>query len=59
MSVPEYRGPLAPGDAIAMRANPTVVTRLTGADPAAIGASRAVLRSTFARGGLIRAAALR
>jgi hypothetical protein len=36
LSVPEYRGPLAPGDAIAMRANPTVVARLTGADPAAI-----------------------
>jgi hypothetical protein len=38
LSVPEYRGPLAPGDAIAMRANPTVVARLTGADPAAIRA---------------------
>ncbi len=36
LSIPEYRGPLAPGDAIAMRANPTVVARLTGADPAAI-----------------------
>jgi hypothetical protein len=36
LSVPEFRGPLAPGDAIAMRANPTVVARLTGADPAAI-----------------------
>ncbi|HEX7255246.1 MAG TPA: hypothetical protein VF236_04900 [Gaiellaceae bacterium] len=36
MSVPEFRGPLAPGDAIAMRANPTVVARLTGADPGAI-----------------------
>ena len=36
LSVPEYRGPLAPGDAIAMRANPTVVARLTGADPAAV-----------------------
>ncbi|HEY7706879.1 MAG TPA: hypothetical protein VH968_06915 [Gaiellaceae bacterium] len=36
MSVPEYRGPLAPGDAIAMRANPTVIARLTGADPGAI-----------------------
>jgi hypothetical protein len=36
LSVPEYRGPLAPGDAIAMRANPTVVSRLTGADAAAI-----------------------
>jgi hypothetical protein len=36
LSVPEYRGPLAPGDAIAMRANPTVVARLTGADPASV-----------------------
>ena len=36
MSVPEFRGPLAPGDAIAMRANPTVIGRLTGADPGAI-----------------------
>ncbi len=36
MSVPEYRGPLAPGDAIAMRANPTVIARLTGSDPASI-----------------------
>jgi len=36
LSVPEYRGPLAPGDAIAMRSNPTVVGRLTGADPAAV-----------------------
>lgn len=34
LSVPEYRGPLAPGDAIAMRANPTVVSRLTGAEAA-------------------------
>jgi hypothetical protein len=36
LSVPEFRGPLAPGDAIAMRANPTVIARLTGADPSAI-----------------------
>jgi hypothetical protein len=36
MSVPDFRGPLAPGDAIAMRANPTVIGRLTGADPGAI-----------------------
>jgi hypothetical protein len=36
LSVPEFRGPLAPGDAIAMRANPTVIARLTGADAAAI-----------------------
>ena len=32
-SVPEYRGPLPPGDVIALGANPTVVARLTGADP--------------------------
>jgi hypothetical protein len=36
LSVPQYRGPLAPGDAIAMRANPTVIARLTGAEPGAI-----------------------
>ena len=36
VSVPEFRGPLPPGDAIALRANPTVVARLTGADPAAV-----------------------
>jgi ribosomal protein S18 acetylase RimI-like enzyme len=33
MSVPEYYKPLPPGDAIALGANPTVVARLTGADP--------------------------
>jgi len=32
-SVPEYYGPLPPGDVIALGANPTVVHRLTGADP--------------------------
>jgi hypothetical protein len=31
-SVPEFRGPLPPGDVIALGANPTVVARLTGAD---------------------------
>jgi hypothetical protein len=36
LSVPEFRGALPPGDAIALRANPTVVARLTGADPASI-----------------------
>src|SRR5207237_10321037 len=30
---PEYYKPLPPGDAIALGANPTVVARLTGADP--------------------------
>jgi hypothetical protein len=33
LSVPEYYGPLAPGDVIALGANPTVASRLTGADP--------------------------
>jgi len=33
LSVPEYFGQLPPGDVIALGANPTVVARLTGADP--------------------------
>ncbi len=33
LSVPEYYGPLPPGDVFAMGANATVVARLTGADP--------------------------
>jgi GNAT superfamily N-acetyltransferase len=41
-SVPEYHGPLPPGDVIALGANPTVVARLTGADPARV---REVARS--------------
>lgn len=32
-SVPEFHGPLPPGDVIGLGANPTVVARLTGADP--------------------------
>lgn len=36
LSVPEHYGPLPPGDAIALAANPRVVARLTGADPATI-----------------------
>lgn len=32
LSVPEYHGPLPPGEVIAMGANPRVVSRLTGAD---------------------------
>ena len=32
-SLPEYHGPLPPGDVVALGANPTVVHRLTGADP--------------------------
>lgn len=33
LSVPEFYGPLPPGDVLALGANPTVVARLTGADP--------------------------
>ena len=36
LSVPEYYGALPPGDAIALRANPTLLGRLTGAKPAEI-----------------------
>ena len=36
LSVQEYYGPLPPGDVIALAANPTVVARLTGADPRAV-----------------------
>ena len=32
-SVPEYHGPLPPGEVIALRANPVVVERYTGATP--------------------------
>src|SRR5918992_767141 len=32
-SVPGFHGPVAPGDAVALAANPTVVARLTGAAP--------------------------
>ncbi len=41
-SLPEYHGPLPPGDVIALGANPTVVHRLTGADPDRV---RAVART--------------
>jgi ribosomal protein S18 acetylase RimI-like enzyme len=36
LSVPEYHGPLPPGDVIGLQANPTVVHRLTGAEPDAV-----------------------
>jgi GNAT superfamily N-acetyltransferase len=38
LSVPEYYGTLPPGDVIGLAANPTVLARLTGADPAAVKA---------------------
>ena len=41
VSVPSLRN-VAPGDAIALRANPTVLSRLTGADP---GRIRSVART--------------
>lgn len=36
LSVPEFHGELPPGDVIALGANPTVVARLTNADPARV-----------------------
>ena len=36
LSVPEYHGPLPPGDVIGLGANPTVVARLTGAEAASV-----------------------
>jgi len=39
LSVPEHYGPLPPGDAIALAANPRVVARLTGAEPATVRAA--------------------
>ncbi len=38
LSVPEFYGQLAPGDVIGLAANPTVLGRLTGADPQMIKA---------------------
>jgi ribosomal protein S18 acetylase RimI-like enzyme len=42
LSVPDYYRPLPPGDALALRANPTVIARLTGAEPSRV---RAVART--------------
>jgi hypothetical protein len=49
LSVPEYYGELPPGDAVALGANPTVVARLTGADPREI---RTLARTASAPGEL-------
>jgi hypothetical protein len=49
LSVPEFYGPLPPGDALALRSNPTVVSRLTGADAARV---RAVARTADMPGDL-------
>ena len=45
LSVPDFHGPLPPGDVVGLAANPTAVARLTGADPARI---RAVARTASA-----------
>jgi ribosomal protein S18 acetylase RimI-like enzyme len=39
LSVPEFDGPLAPGDVVGLAANPTVLARLTGADPQRVRAA--------------------
>ena len=44
-SVPEYHGPLPPGEVIALRANPVVVERYTGATQAAVRAATPVADS--------------
>ena len=49
LSVPEYFGPLPPATSIALGANPTVVARLTGADPARV---REVARTAASPGEL-------
>jgi ribosomal protein S18 acetylase RimI-like enzyme len=45
LSVPAYYGPLATVDALALAANPTLVARLTGAEPARV---RAIARTAAA-----------
>jgi hypothetical protein len=49
LSVPEFHGPLPPGDVVAMAANPTAVARLTGADVARV---RAIARTASSPGDL-------
>ena len=39
LSVPEFYGPLPPGEVIALGANPRLMARLTGADPEAVRAA--------------------
>jgi GNAT superfamily N-acetyltransferase len=48
LSVPEYYGPLPPGDAVALRANPTLLARLTGAKPGEIRAAAPTAASASA-----------
>jgi ribosomal protein S18 acetylase RimI-like enzyme len=55
LSVPEFHGPLPPGDVIALGANATLLARMTGADPARV---RAVVRTAASPGELPPAAEL-
>jgi ribosomal protein S18 acetylase RimI-like enzyme len=52
LSVPEAYGPIPPGDAVALRANATVLSRLTGAEPARI---REVARTATSQDDLLPA----
>jgi hypothetical protein len=45
LSVPEYYGPLPPGEVIALGANPRLMSRLTGADHEAIRATARTARA--------------
>jgi ribosomal protein S18 acetylase RimI-like enzyme len=49
LSVPEYYGPLPPGDVVGLAVNPRIVARLTGADPEAV---RQIARTAPAPGDL-------
>ena len=59
LSIPEYYGALPPGDAMALRANPTLLARLTGGKAPAIRAAAATRRlargASSTRGGRGRA----
>ncbi len=46
LSIPEFYGPLPPGDVIGLAANPTVLARLTGAEPAAVKAVARTARAS-------------
>jgi hypothetical protein len=45
LSVPEYYGPLPPGEVIALGANPRLMARLTGAEPEAVRVAARTARS--------------
>ena len=45
LSVPDYHGPLPPGEVVALGANPTVVARLTGAEAARVRSVARTARS--------------